>query len=207
MKVFRKRQMTARGKGIVGIAARRGPFFSLTSTTTPPPTVGHPAMALAPKLSSTLTRPCSVPLSFCAICLSSPHPFCHLCLKNRNSCWESAELIWNKIQQKAKYTLWWGIASTHNYLSIQQFGLGSQSLCLLPSQMSSNLSRDRCAFLKIFRSKENEKRSIGPQNCLWEAEINFKKSSQTCEVLSQIRHKRRQNFTLILLKCFSLKSL
>lgn len=70
MKVFRNRQMTARGKGIVGIAARRGPFFSLTSTTTPPPAVGAPDMALAPRLSPVFTRPCSVAPSFCAISLS-----------------------------------------------------------------------------------------------------------------------------------------
>lgn len=71
MKVFRNRQMTASGKGIVGIAARRGPFFSLTSTTTPPPpALGAPDMALVPRLSAVLTRPCSVPPSFCAISVS-----------------------------------------------------------------------------------------------------------------------------------------
>lgn len=70
MKVFRNRQMTARGKGIVGIAARRGPFFSLTSTTTPPPADGAPDMALAPRLSPVFTHPCSDPPSFCAISLS-----------------------------------------------------------------------------------------------------------------------------------------
>lgn len=63
--------MTARGKGIVGIAALKGPFFSLTSTTTPPPAVGHPAMAFAPKLSLVLAFPSIVSPSVCAICFFS----------------------------------------------------------------------------------------------------------------------------------------
>ncbi|TNN38665.1 hypothetical protein EYF80_051182 [Liparis tanakae] len=66
-KVFRNRQMTARGKGMVGMAARRGPFFSLTSTTTPPPAMGAPAMALAPRCSPVFTRIWAFPPSFCAI--------------------------------------------------------------------------------------------------------------------------------------------
>lgn len=69
MKVLRNRQMTASGKGMVGMAALRGPFFSLTSTTTPPPPpIGAPDMALAPRLSPA-TRPCSAAPSFWAISL------------------------------------------------------------------------------------------------------------------------------------------
>ncbi|KAK5880070.1 hypothetical protein CesoFtcFv8_023136 [Champsocephalus esox] len=59
MKVFRNRQMTAKGKGIVGIAARRDPFFSLTSTTTPPPAVEGPCYGFGPKMVPGLDTPSS----------------------------------------------------------------------------------------------------------------------------------------------------
>lgn len=61
--------MTARGKGIVGMAARRGPFFSLTSTTTPPPAAGAPTLALVLRLPPVIMDSCSAPPSFCAISL------------------------------------------------------------------------------------------------------------------------------------------
>lgn len=86
MKVLRNRQMTASGKGMVGMAALRGPFFSLTSTTTPPPPpIGTPDMALAPRLSPT-TRPCSAAPSFWAISLYvSSHRVCFVSLCGVNS--------------------------------------------------------------------------------------------------------------------------
>lgn len=102
MKVLRNRQMTASGKGMVGIAALRGPFFSLTSTTTPPPPpIGAPDMALAPRLSR-VTRPCSAAPSFWAISLFvSSHRVCFVSLCGVNS-WP-AQLQLNRISMWKKW--------------------------------------------------------------------------------------------------------
>ena len=70
-KVLRNRQMTARGKGMVGIAARKVPFFSRTSTTTPPPAAGAPTTIweLVPSLSAMSVCVC---VCVCVV-LSPPH--------------------------------------------------------------------------------------------------------------------------------------
>ena len=82
MKVLRNRHMTARGKGMVGIAARKVPFFSRTSTTTPPPAAGAPTTALVliwqpvPSLSamsvSVVLSPSHTQSDSLCLCLSPP---------------------------------------------------------------------------------------------------------------------------------------